>query len=364
MSGMPPKVDLSTLQQHGVDAESLMSSIVAVVEAHPDPRLKPSLVAYLADSLGFSEYGRDATDTIAPQTHEHSTVAMSHFDRASVGSNVIVTVADTNTDEIYVLMAQKYKDPKRPELGLQDKLITVGGYMEAHAAEGAPNPSKPYDKNLAECAIRELKEETGIELPENYRPESLGTRSDYRMTSDPRQHGVTEDFHVNMYGTADNLPEVTAQDDIAALHWVKASTIFKDDTIPPQEHNSDISRFTGVVIDPQTGEDKVMAIRDDHGEPLVKAVIEAQKTLEFLHRDSEGHQIYTPNEPETYGNKNWPNTTKKDFVSKLQDDFHAELEDHYEAQVENPVAPELANLTDRVHNGTVSTRDFALQSLT
>jgi len=309
MTGMPPKLDESVLQKHDVDARSLMATITSVVEAHPDPRLKESLAAYLVDSLGFSEYGRDVTDTIAPETHDHKTIAVSHFDRTAAGTNVIVTVADTNTDEIYVLMAQKYKDPKRPELGLQDQLITVGGYMEAHAPEGAPNPDKPYDKNLAECAMRELKEETGLELPDGYVPQSLGARSDYGFTNDAREHTVVEDFHVNMYGDVNNLPSVTAQDDIAALHWVKASSIFRDDTIEPQPHGSSTSRFTAEVTNPQTGATMPMYISDHMGEPLEKAVGEAVKTLGFLHSNPEGQANAASNtEPETYGNDTWPNT--------------------------------------------------------
>ena len=313
MTGMPPNVDFNILQQHNVDAKSLMSTITAIVDAHPDPQLKDSLVAHLTAN--------------AQPIHTPSKTA---------NTNIFVTVADTNSDEIYMLMGQKYKDQLRPELGLDDKLSIIDGYID------------PADNNAPSHAAENLKAKTKLELPDGFKPEMLA-KSD-------------KDYHINMYGSISSLPKVEAQNDIGALHWVKASTMLHDETIGVQPHNSNISRFTAEIINPKTGNTLPIYIEDHIGEALVKAIGKAKETLQFLHENPEGHKLYTASEPSSYGNDTWP-AVKKDEATELQNDFHEKLTDHYEEQSDRPAAPELANLTDSISNGALTAKELAMRGL-
>jgi 8-oxo-dGTP pyrophosphatase MutT (NUDIX family) len=263
----------------------LYESIRSIVNRAPEvDKLREALITSLAydmpkgrDMFGAAFHNPYTQNNAAmPDGADASTLYTRPYPSMTAGSTVAVTYGAEDTHDVYVLLARKYKNPAKPELGLKDELIMVGGYMEAHAPLGS-GTTRPSDNNLCATALRELKEETGLTLPASYQPKSLGADSSYGVSNNPKTHTVNEYFHVNMTGNSGNIPKLTPKDDVAELVWVNAKDIEYHPETPKQKFGSSISRYHANVM--VNGQKKHINIRDDHGEMLDKAVTLARQQL-------------------------------------------------------------------------------------
>ncbi len=260
-----PAVNVGTVltdrQPAVADDRTLYDGITALIQNRP--ALKESLATRLSDELNTTMYGRGIQDTIAPETHEHDTMYTSPYARPGAGAASFVTYTDTNSGQVYVLLGLK------PE----GDLVPPGGYMEVHEPEGGKE-GKKSDRNLMETSRRELEEETGLDIDAAYKPESLGTCSDYGISNDPRLHTVLEGFHYNL-GGAGPPPQLKGRDDLQSAIWVKADDILVAPAGNPQQHGSKATRFMVPV-----GEGHLMPIRDHYGEHILRAIDKAHQSAQ------------------------------------------------------------------------------------
>ena len=121
-------------------------------------------------------------------------------------------------------MAFTYKYP-RPALTADCVVITKGEMPEVLLIQRGDEPYKgqwafpggfmEMDETMEECAIRELKEETGLELSELHQ---IGVYS--KVDRDPRGRTVT----VAYLAVVDSTIAVEGQDDAAKAEWWPLTT--------------------------------------------------------------------------------------------------------------------------------------------
>lgn len=281
IQGGTTAVDLGAILANpaSINAEQTYHLVRNLVNAHPDAeKIRESLVTALSfeTQKGKSEFGTTMTDHFAGKDSPH-TVYTSPYARSGAGATIALTYGDAETQDVYVLLARK-RDPKTPS-GLRNEYIMVGGYLDPHEP-GKLDSTVPYDKNLAATAVRELKEETGLALPEGYVPHPLTVNSDYGVSNDPLLHTVNAFYHVGLTGPLAARPVLTAQDDVAELTWVNAKDISFHPEVGPQPFNSDKSRY---VVHMPSGD---MNLRDGFGEALDMAVARTRgiMTESYKHR--------------------------------------------------------------------------------
>ncbi|MFO1242102.1 MAG: NUDIX hydrolase [Rickettsiales bacterium] len=274
IQGGTAAVDLGAILANpaSINAEQTYHIVRNLVNAHPDAeKIRESLVTALSfeTEKGKSEFGATMTDHFAG-TDSPSTLYTSPYSRSGAGSTIAVTYGDTETQDVYVLLARK-RDPQNPSQ-LKNEYIMVGGYFEPHEP-GQLDSKHPYDQNLAQTAIRELREETGLQLPEGYVPHPLTVNSDYGVSNDPRLHTVNAFYHVGLTGPLSSRPNLQPNDDVAELVWVNAKDITFHPEIGPQLFNSDQSRY---VVHMPNGD---MNLRDGFGEALDMAVARTRNIM-------------------------------------------------------------------------------------
>lgn len=254
----------------GADDRVLYETILTLAQHRP--AVRESLAAALADQViaqkGYGDAGGYARDTIAPETHPHPGILLSHYDRASASANAFVTMGDPVTGEIYVLLGAK-----RGGQGVKE-YVPPGGHMEIHPSRGAS--PRPFDQNLTGAAIRELEEETGLKIT-GYAPQSIATRSDYGVIGPADRHMVAEDFHFNLIGRREQLPMITPRDDLIEASWVNARNIAMTPQMGAQPHGSPFSRFHVLMQEPEGQRSYI--VRDQYGPSLLKAVERARLSL-------------------------------------------------------------------------------------
>ncbi|MBY0355680.1 MAG: NUDIX domain-containing protein [Rickettsiales bacterium] len=274
----------------------LRGSILGIVNRFTGPQkdadlLRESLITSLAYDMqqGRDEHGAVVRDPFISETQtrmmpegaRQDTLYISPFPHASVVSDVAVTYAIPETQEVYVLLERKLKDPKQPQLGLKDEFILPGGHLEPHTPNEAGLATRPYDKDIAATVRRELQEETNLHLPEHYAPKSLGSAAEYGVNGDPREHSFIDFRHVNMTGSQADFQKLKqsmrAGSDAADIQWVNAKDLEFHPTTPKQNFGSTISRYhVNAMID---GQLKHLPLRDDHGDALDQAVAQARLQL-------------------------------------------------------------------------------------
>lgn len=300
------------LSKNSLDANSdalinneskLLEKIIKIVEADPNVRiLREALIVRLANKASITMYGRQINDSLTPQHQAGRRKYDLHpYGKTGSGTHSIISYTDKNTNEIFILLARKYKNYSEKSHGLVNQFSLIGGYMKPHFLEGGEvdfekisdddkdraeeaillnkkgyktqsniNSNNQvsnisYDFNLEEAAIREVREESGIIWDKNLygSPVNISTRSDYGITNDKRLHTIVADYLFD-FGIQGKYPEVKAGNDIGEVVWVKITEIKKDPAIKAQEYGSNISRYS-VNIDNQ-----IIQIRDDHGEVIDK----------------------------------------------------------------------------------------------
>ena len=230
-------------------------------------------------------YGRQVTDTLTNITTPGRRKYDLHpYGKAGSGVMVLVTYVDSTTKERYILLSRKYANHTNKSKGLADQFILSGGYMKPHPLEGGEvniekitdddkdraeeaillnqdgynqastygnshllkqlSSEPTYDIDLEHTAIREFKEETGLEWDiKNGYPVHLSTRSAYGVTNDKRLYTIVAAFLLD-YKELEHAPFTKAGSDIGEVIWVKLSDIIKNPKISPQKYGSKISRYS------------------------------------------------------------------------------------------------------------------------
>lgn len=266
IQGGTTAVDLGAILANpaSINAEQTYHLVRNLVNAHPDSeKIRESLITALTYETpkGREEWGATMSDHFAGKDSP-STIYTSPYARPAGGATIAVTYGNTDTQDVYALLARK-RDSNTGQL--RNEYILVGGYFEAHEP-GNPNSKAAFDQNLATTAIRELHEETGLKLPEGYKPHPLSVSSDYGVSNDPRLHTINAFYHVGLTGALHSRPNLAPHDDIADLVWVNAKDISFNPAIGPQPFGSDKSRY---VVHTPNGD---MNLRDGFGEALDLAV--------------------------------------------------------------------------------------------
>ena len=281
IQGGTSTVDLGAILANpaAINAEQMYHLTRNLVNAHPEAeKLRESLITALTydTDKGKSNFGATMTDHFAGKDSP-TTVYTSPYARSGAGATIALTYGDTDTQDVYVLLARK-KDPSRPGQ-LTQHYIMPGGYLDAHEP-GKLDSTLPYDKNLAATAVRELQEETGLKLPEGYTPHFLSANSDYNVSNTPLLQTVNAFYHVGLTGPGASVPKLAPGDDVAELTWVNAKDISFHPEVGPQTYDSDKSRYTVHM----PGGD--MNLRDDFGGPLDEAVKRTRAIMaeNFKHR--------------------------------------------------------------------------------
>lgn len=296
MGAVLPEPRLARIQE-------MRQSILGLVDRFSGPQkdknlLRESLIAPIVYGMeqGRSQFGATLHDPFAdsslamPEGAKASTIYVSPFPHASVVSDVAVTYAIPETQDVYVLLERKWKDPAHPERGLQDEFILPGGHLEAHTPGEAGITTRPYDHDLAATVRRELREETHLSLPEHYAPKSIGVGSEYGVNGDPREHPLIDFRHVNMSGSAADFEQLKqtmkADSDAAEIRWVNARDLGFHPEAQKQAFGSTLSRYH--VTTEIDGQKRHLILRDDHGEMLDKAVSIARQRLVSEHQKNIG----------------------------------------------------------------------------
>jgi ADP-ribose pyrophosphatase YjhB (NUDIX family) len=288
-----------------VDMQNVRDSVLGIVNRYAGSEqdrnlLRESLITSLTYSMpqGRDQFGAVMRDPFAPASlpgladgAQPNTVYVSPFPKATVVTDVAVTYAIPETQEVFVLLERKLKDPQKPQLGLKEEFILPGGHLEAHTPNEPHMTTRPFDKDLAETARRELREETHLNLPDSYIPKSLGIGSEYGVNGDAREHPIVDFRHVNMTGSKADFEalkqSMKADSDAAEILWVNAKDLeFHPDT-PRQSFGSTISRYH--VNTTINGQPKHLPLRDDHGDMLDKAVAEARNRLVIERQTQHGY---------------------------------------------------------------------------
>ncbi len=228
--------------------------------------LREAVAASFLQENGVKTYGQRIRDPLSGKS-----VDVSPYAKAAPGTTAIVTTVDPATGEMYVLLGQKQKNPRNKKEGLSD-FIAPGGYMESLPPEGATKKEiAASDFNLEAASRRELFEETGLKIPKEIVPVSLGVNSD--ADQNPHTQSVNEFFHYSLSGKPEDIP-VKASDDLKTAQWVNVRGIIKNHDGERQPAGSDESRYKVVMED-----GAAINLRDLHGIYVEQAVERVREQL-------------------------------------------------------------------------------------
>lgn len=144
------------------------------------------------------------------------------YPRPAVTTDFILT-SKLKNKETYVLLVRRAKEP------FKDFFAFPGGFLDE-------------EETLEWCAVRELKEETGIRC-KDWGIQPIPFKAYSQPDRDPRGRTVTMVFHANI--DSDVLPETEAMDDAAETQW------FNLKELPPLafDHEKIWNDFVKEVLD-------------------------------------------------------------------------------------------------------------------
>jgi bifunctional NMN adenylyltransferase/nudix hydrolase len=127
----------------------------------------------------------------------------------------------------HVLMVQRGADPGNGLWALP------GGFVDATG-----------DRTMEDAAIRELREETGIKVPEKVLRGSIqGNRVFDAPDRSQRGRTITHAFHICLEDGEWNLPRVRGSDDAARAQWIPISRLNSEEIF--EDHYDIIMHFLG-----------------------------------------------------------------------------------------------------------------------
>jgi len=127
----------------------------------------------------------------------------------------------------HVLMVKRGADPGNGLWALP------GGFVDA-----------AKDRTMEDAALRELKEETGIKVPEKVLRGSIaGSRVFDAIDRSERGRTITHAFHISLIDGEWNLPKVKGADDAEQAQWVPISQLNSEEIF--EDHYDIIMHFLG-----------------------------------------------------------------------------------------------------------------------
>jgi bifunctional NMN adenylyltransferase/nudix hydrolase len=97
---------------------------------------------------------------------------------------------------------------------------------------------------MEDAALRELREETGIKVPEKVlRGSIVGSRVFDAIDRSQRGRTITHAFHIVLDDGEYNLPKVKGSDDAAQAQWIPISKLNSEEIF--EDHADIIAYFLG-----------------------------------------------------------------------------------------------------------------------
>ena len=127
----------------------------------------------------------------------------------------------------HVLMVKRGADPGNGLWALP------GGFVDAYG-----------DRTMEDAALRELKEETGIKVPEKVlRGNIINSRVFDAVERSQRGRTITHAFHITLDDGEYNLPKVKGSDDAEHAQWIPISKLNSEEIF--EDHYDIIQSFLG-----------------------------------------------------------------------------------------------------------------------
>lgn len=142
------------------------------------------------------------------------------FEMPAVTTDVIVYCHETKE----ILLIERKNDPYK------GKLAMPGGFLDV-----------TIDENLESCAVRELREETGLDINKKH-IDFFNLYSD--IDRDSRQRVVTSVYYFNL--RKEDKEKAIAQDDAKRIEWVKIDQI--SDYNLAFDHNEILKTFCEEIL--------------------------------------------------------------------------------------------------------------------
>lgn len=212
-------VDAFTNPNH-VSPKAAIALIDAAVANRPDAdTLREALAIRFIKQRGIDMYGTTIRDGVSgekghPDTNP-TTLYVSPYARPTAGSIVMTAYRDP-AGETHVLLVKNWKDPLDHSKGIEDDWRFPGGYLNARDPKTLDDLN--HDHNLDSAAVREIQEETGLELKKD-QLKQLFVRSDCGLKEKSPTHAI-DAFYLADLGQLPIAPPVRAGDDVATARWV------------------------------------------------------------------------------------------------------------------------------------------------
>lgn len=221
-----------------VSPKAAIALIEAAVSNRPDAdALREALAIRFIKQRGINMYGTTIHDTISgekgqPETNP-TTLFVSPYSRPTAGSIVMTSYQDEKGNA-HVLMVKNWKDPLDHSKGVEDDWRFPGGYLNVR------DPKNPtdlnHDHNLDSAAMRELQEETGLDLKKD-QFKQLFVRSDCGLKEKAPTHAI-DAFYLADLGRFPVAPPVRAGDDVATVRWVNLRDVSRHSGSPSFADNA------------------------------------------------------------------------------------------------------------------------------
>lgn len=141
--------------------------------------------------------------------------------------------------------------PYAPTFNTADAIVTQAGHVLLIKRRAEPGKglwafpggyiNAKTDKTLEDAMIRELREETGLKLPEKVLRGSIKSVKTFdHVNRSERGRIITQAFHISLTDGEWNLPKVKGMDDAEKAQWVPLSQVVPNNMF---EDHYDIFRF-------------------------------------------------------------------------------------------------------------------------
>jgi len=179
------------------------------------------------------------------------------LDQAYIDSMIDPSILTPDNEKVLIDLAgewdfnEKYDPSKFPIIvSTVDTVVTMNGHVlvvkrkhkPGQGLNALPGGHIEGDETLERAALRELREETKIDLSDRILRANIRTKEifDHPKRSD-RGRVITTAFHINL-SAEDSLPRVKGSDDAALAFWMPLSDIKEDEFF--EDHGHIINKLT------------------------------------------------------------------------------------------------------------------------